>query len=599
MIGKVESPMIFALLQPLALRHREHIRTGIMALLQRVATTPHGGVTNAAPPTALPALLPELPMGSQKGPAPGDARPSTSLLSPPALALPRPGPTAGPCGSPTLPAVPSGRQEDSPSSRTAGQGSPSAVSGSRTPSLPLLNTQSSCRWTTLGGPQTPAAASAAQQAGASSPPPRTPPAPLLRYSPCARPAGLNLSAASQGALTPLPRPAAPARASAIATAVAVAGPIPCPFSAPFATSALSPSDGPAADGAPTSPSTADAATPTTTTGATSPSSISGLSSPAGVAGPAGAAGWSPGARGASVDPREAAKFAAVAASWWRTTDGPFAPLHALNPARVRFIRQSLAALMGLDGEAPEPLAGLRVLDVGCGGGILSEALARLGAEVHGIDVTRENVEVARLHAGTDPRVAARVRYDVISAEDLAASGTEPYDVVIASEVLEHVSRPHQLLPVLTSLLVAAAPAEGRPSGGALVVSTLNRTPASWGVAIVGAEYVTGVVPRGTHQWRKFITPDELALMAGSCGLRVWHAAGMSPLGPRLSWQLSEDMSVNYIATLVRGSSSSSATGEGEQEQGRRQEQAEGAAGAQQQQQQQQTGGQPYAPPQVQ
>ncbi|KXZ53877.1 hypothetical protein GPECTOR_6g795 [Gonium pectorale] len=267
------------------------------------------------------------------------------------------------------------------------------------------------------------------------------------------------------------------------------------------------------------------------------------------------------ASGASVDPREAAKFAALAASWWRSADGPFAPLHALNPARVRFVRQSLAAAMGLDAGAPEPLTGLRVLDVGCGGGILSESLARLGAQVHGIDVTRENVEAARLHAARDPQIAARVRYDVISAEDLAASGTASYDVVVASEVLEHVSKPHQLLAVLASLLAhrPAAGAQGGAeggsggaegsSGGTLVVSTLNRTPAAWAVAIAGAEYVARVVPAGTHQWRKFITPEELMLMADACGLQLWHAAGMAPAGPRLSWILTEDLSVNYIAAL--------------------------------------------------
>ncbi|GFR51803.1 hypothetical protein Agub_g14262 [Astrephomene gubernaculifera] len=248
------------------------------------------------------------------------------------------------------------------------------------------------------------------------------------------------------------------------------------------------------------------------------------------------------ARGASVDPREAAKFAALAASWWCTTEGPFAPLHALNPARVKYVRQSLAAAMGLDVGAPEPLAGLRLLDVGCGGGILSEALARLGAEVHGIDVTRENVEAARLHAGTDPRVFSRVRYDVISAEDLAASGTAMYDAVIASEVLEHVSKPHQLMPVLASLVA---------EGGALLVSTINRTPAAWAVAVAGAEYVARVVPPGTHKWSKFITPEEMAIMADSCGLQMWHAAGMAPLGPHMSWTLTNDLSINYIATLLR------------------------------------------------
>ncbi|PNH11176.1 Hexaprenyldihydroxybenzoate methyltransferase, mitochondrial [Tetrabaena socialis] len=236
---------------------------------------------------------------------------------------------------------------------------------------------------------------------------------------------------------------------------------------------------------------------------------------------------------------------------WDTAGGPFAALHALNPARVRFVRHSLCAAMGLDAGAPEPLAGLRVLDVGCGGGILAESLARLGAEVHGIDITGENVQAARVHAGADPRVAARVRYDVVSAEDLAAAvrqgSAAPYDAVLASEVLEHVSRPHQLLAVLAGLLEG----EQRRPGAAVVVSTLNRTPAAWAVAIAGAEYVARLVPVGTHQWRKFITPEEMALMADACGLRMLHAAGMAPVGPRLSWRLTTDLSVNYAMTLTR------------------------------------------------
>ncbi|EFJ47297.1 hypothetical protein VOLCADRAFT_92038, partial [Volvox carteri f. nagariensis] len=287
---------------------------------------------------------------------------------------------------------------------------------------------------------------------------------------------------------------------------------------------------------PNSSSTSSAAVGNSTSSTSGTSSNNGSEEKANTGGSRGSGGTTTGARGASIDPREASKFAALAASWWRSSDGPFAPLHALNPVRVRFIRQSLASLMGLELETSEPLKGLRVLDVGCGGGILSEALARLGAEVHGIDVTRENVEVAGMHVRADPRVAARVRYDVISAEDLAASGTALYDVVIASEVLEHVNRPHELLPVLTSLLsgptaphtgpggsAAGGSESGIPdtvrsgarsaSGGALIVSTLNRTPSSFAVAIAGAEYLTGLVPKGTHHWRKFITPEELAVMA--------------------------------------------------------------------------------------
>ncbi|GIL75105.1 hypothetical protein Vretifemale_4960 [Volvox reticuliferus] len=487
-----------------------------MALVQCVAVIARGGASssNPAPSGTLPVLLPDLPVGPQRIAAPG-------LNSPRRLPTLLPGVEDGSAGSPSNINQP-------------------VASPTRTPTLPLLSSPTSCRQACptshSPGPATP---TVHLQAGAASTPPRTSPPPLLlRRSPTRLTA---FNAASTRTVTL----ASPRQLSTSFNSVA---PIPDP-------NASSP------DGH-WNPKSSD----TTATAAgggggvgTSATVPSGLSSDGEAFGGA--------ARGASVDPREAAKFAALAASWWRSSDGPFAPLHALNPARVRFIRQSLAVLMGLDVETPEPLAGLRVLDVGCGGGILSEALARLGAEVHGIDVTRENVEVARMHARTDPRVAARVRYDVISAEDLAASGVTPYDVVIASEVLEHVSRPHQLLPVLASLMAAPTPAGGSSGreGGAMIVSTLNRTPAAWAVAIAGAEYLTGMVPRGTHQWRKFITPEELAVMADSCGLQVWHAAGMVPLGPGgLSWQLSEDLSVNYIATMRRRT----VGGEREEETGR-------------------------------
>ncbi|KAF5829947.1 putative dihydroxypolyprenylbenzoate methyltransferase [Dunaliella salina] len=236
-------------------------------------------------------------------------------------------------------------------------------------------------------------------------------------------------------------------------------------------------------------------------------------------------------------------------------------------------------MQGLDYQQGEPLAGLRVLDVGCGGGILSESMARLGAQVHGIDITEENTRVARQHAALDPLLQSRIRYECTPVEVLAGVETQGsthaedapqhtehqqpgrqqqqqqqqqqaeqlppqlYNLVLASEVLEHVKRPDKFCGSLAKL---AAP------GGTVVISTLNRTPASFVLGIVGAEYVTHVVPRGTHQWDRFITPEELVIMASEAGLTLSHMAGIQ-LQPRMpgSFALTDDTSVNYIAAFYK------------------------------------------------
>jgi 2-polyprenyl-6-hydroxyphenyl methylase/3-demethylubiquinone-9 3-methyltransferase len=239
----------------------------------------------------------------------------------------------------------------------------------------------------------------------------------------------------------------------------------------------------------------------------------------------------------SVDPREVEQFARMAATWWDPR-GPMAPLHKLNPVRLAYIRDRAAERFGRDPKLLGCLKGLRMLDIGCGAGILSEPLARLGADLVGVDPAAENIEAARVHAA-DGGVA--VDYRATTAEALAEAG-ERFDVVLAMEVVEHV--------VDVPAFVATCASMVRPSG-LLMMATLNRTLKSFALAIVGAEYVLRWVPRGTHQWDKFVKPGELETAIEAAGLQVIGERGViyNPLADR--WQLSSDMDVNYMLAAAR------------------------------------------------
>ena len=240
----------------------------------------------------------------------------------------------------------------------------------------------------------------------------------------------------------------------------------------------------------------------------------------------------------TVDPAEIEKFSAMAADWW-DPDGKFRPLHRLNPVRLGFIRDHLAGHFGRDPLGETPLAGLEILDIGCGGGLLAEPLARLGARVTGIDAAAENIEMARLHAAES---GLEIDYRAATAETLADRG-ESFDAVLNMEVVEHVAD-------VTAFMTAAAGLVG--PGGATVVATLNRTPKSFLLAIVGAEYLLRWLPRGTHDWRRFLRPSELARFLRAAGLEVTEISGLAynPLSD--AWRLSRDTDVNYMVFAVKG-----------------------------------------------
>ena len=240
----------------------------------------------------------------------------------------------------------------------------------------------------------------------------------------------------------------------------------------------------------------------------------------------------------TIDPTEVVKFEAMAAEWWDPT-GKFKPLHMLNPCRLDYLTTQIAGEYDLDLTTSQPFAGLRILDIGCGGGLLSEPMARLGAEVVGADAAEGNIPVAQVHAAQS---GLNIDYRHVTAEALAEAG-EQFDVVLNMEVVEHVADPLVFLTACRQLL--------KP-GGLHLCSTINRNPKSYMVAIVGAEVVMRWLPRGTHDWAKFITPDELYELLTNAGLTPVDRKGFV-FNPILwNWSLSDrDLSVNYVTASLK------------------------------------------------
>ena len=240
----------------------------------------------------------------------------------------------------------------------------------------------------------------------------------------------------------------------------------------------------------------------------------------------------------TVDPGEVAKFEAIAAEWW-DPNGKFKPLHLMNPCRLDYITSQIAAEFDRDLTQPKPFAGLRFLDIGCGGGLLAEPMARLGADVVGADAAEGNISVAQVHA---EQSGLTIDYRHTAAEDMAAAG-ERFDVLLNMEVVEHVADPLAYLTACHDLL--------KP-GGLHVCSTLNRNPKSYVVAIIGAERVMRWLPKGTHEWSKFITPDELFDLLRKAGLEPVDRKGFVFNPITWGWKLSDrDLSVNYVTASVK------------------------------------------------
>jgi 2-polyprenyl-6-hydroxyphenyl methylase/3-demethylubiquinone-9 3-methyltransferase len=239
----------------------------------------------------------------------------------------------------------------------------------------------------------------------------------------------------------------------------------------------------------------------------------------------------------TVDPEEIARFSALAETWW-DANGPMRPLHRLNPLRLGYIKERIALRFRRKAADARALTGLRILDIGCGAGLVSEPLARMGAKVVGVDPSAENIAIARLHAEES---GLAIGYRATTAEALADAG-ERFDVVLALEVVEHVTD--------VDAFVAACGAMVKP-GGLMIASTINRTLKAWLLAIVGAEYVLRWLPRGTHDYDKLVTPSELSAAFRAAGLAPDHETGVAYVPIADQWRLANDLDVNYMMTAER------------------------------------------------
>ncbi|MCY4207414.1 MAG: bifunctional 2-polyprenyl-6-hydroxyphenol methylase/3-demethylubiquinol 3-O-methyltransferase UbiG [Roseovarius sp.] len=239
----------------------------------------------------------------------------------------------------------------------------------------------------------------------------------------------------------------------------------------------------------------------------------------------------------TIDAEEIAKFEAMASEWWNP-EGMFKPLHMLNPCRLDYILSQISAEFDRDFSKPEPLNGLRILDIGCGGGLLAEPMARLGGNVIGADAVERNVAVAKIHS---EQSGLNIDYRHASAEDLAAS-SEKFDVILNMEVIEHVADPSAFLTACRQML---------GPGGLHICSTINRNAKSFVMAILGAEYILRWLPKGTHNWNRLITPEELSRLLEQAGMTCVDQKGFvfNPL--TWSWSISyRDLSVNHVSTSI-------------------------------------------------